>query len=414
MKKIVIVGGGISGLSLLHFLKKRFNNTVDISLLERESTVGGTIRTASANNCLFENGPNGFLDNQPVTFELINELGLNDQLIAANPAIRRRYIQFKGKLYQVAGLLGFIQTPLLSPWAKIRLIQGLFNKQVDLNQSIESYVTARFGVRVSERIADPFISGIYAGNIKRLHMASCFPKFAQMGKTKKKMKMHSFKKGMGQLIEALYAKHQSSIETNAEISSLAQIKADLIILATPAYVSARLVEEENPSLSHLLDKIPYAPIAVVGLTLKPKYLKKKPDGFGYLIPSSEKKDALGVLIESNVFPGRSSEDQVMLRVMLGGMHHPAIINDSADQILAKAIKEIDSTYGLTQMPLQSFTKIWPKAIPQYECNYPDLRQAISRTLQTTPHLQLCANYLDGVSFNDCINNAKSIAGAISI
>ncbi len=409
MKRIVIVGGGISGLSVLHFLKKRFSGSVDISLLERESMVGGTIRTVRANNCLFENGPNGFLDNQPTTFELIDELGLNDQLVTANPAMRRRYIQFKGKLHQVAGLLGFIQTSLLSPIAKIRFIQGLFNKKVDLNQSIESYVTTRFGVRISERLADPFINGIHAGNIKRLHMASCFPKFAQMGKTKKKMKMYSFKKGMGQLMEALYAKHQASIQTNTEISALAQINADLIILATPAYVSARLLEEENPALSHLLDKIPYAPVAVAGLTIKKKNLKRTPEGFGYLVPSSEGKDVLGVLIESNVFAGRGAEDQVMLRVMLGGAHHPAIINDSSDQILAKAIKEIDATYGLTQMPLHSFIKIWPRAIPQYECNYPDLRQAISRTLQTTPRVQLCANYLDGVSFNDCINNAYQLA-----
>ena len=220
--------------------------------------------------------------------------------------------------------------------------------------------------------------------------------------------MRSFKGGMTQIIEALDKRYKRHIQVNSEISS-AQINADITIVATPAYAAAKIVENLNPVLSRALTQVPYAPIAVVGLLFKQDSFKKKPDGFGYLIASKENKDILGVLIESNVYSGRAGDDQIMIRVMLGGAHHPAIINDEQEQILSKAIKEIDSVYGMILKPIATFVKQWPKAIPQYEINYPQWRQSVAEQCSKTPGLYLCANYLDGVSFNDCIHNAKSLA-----
>ena len=130
----------------------------------------------------------------------------------------------------------------------------------------------------------------------------------------------------------------------------------------------------------------------------------KPDGFGYLIASKENKDILGVLLESNVYDGRAGEGQIMMRVMLGGAHHPAIINDDHPQIMAKALKEIDSVYGIIHQPIETFVKIWPMAIPQ----------SVGEQCAKTQGLYLCANYLDGVSFNDCIKNAMSLVANINL
>ncbi len=187
-----------------------------------------------------------------------------------------------------------------------------------------------------------------------------------------------------------------------------------IICAAPAYATAQLLSDIAPDLSAALSRIVYAPVAVAGLVFDRGSFKKDPDGFGYLVPSQEGKDILGVLIESNVFPQRAPQGLVMVRVVLGGVHHPAIVNDSPDQILAKAIKEIDAVYELKASCVQTFVQLWPKAIPQYELDYPALRQTIAQELVRIPGLHLCANYLDGISFNDCINNAKSIAGSILI
>ncbi len=412
---ITILGGGISGLTVLHYLKQRFANTVDITLFEREFSPGGTIHTLKKDQCLFESGPNGFLDNQPTTLELVRQLKAEDQLIEADARAKRRYVQFNGRLHLVpTGPLSLIQTPLLSARAKCRLIMGVFKKNISTDQSIYNYIAERFGPEVSERLADPFISGIYAGDVKRLHMASTFPKISGPKKNKHRSRMRSFKEGMGQLIQILSGRYAACIKTGQEINSLKELDARHIICAVPAYVAAQLLSDIAPDLSAALSRIVYAPVAVAGLGFDRGAFKKDPDGFGYLVPSQEGKDILGVLIESNVFPQRTPKGLVMVRVMLGGIHHPAIINDSPDQILAKAVQEIDAIYGLKAGCVQTFVQLWPKAIPQYELDYPALRQTIASELVKVPGLHLCANYLDGISFNDCINNAKSIAGSILI
>ncbi|MBF0504499.1 MAG: protoporphyrinogen oxidase [Candidatus Omnitrophica bacterium] len=412
MKTIAIIGGGISGLALLHYLKQRFGTTVDITLYESQTEVGGCIRSLRKRGCIFESGPNCFLDFQPVTLQFIEELNLTDQLIEANPHARRRYIQFKGELVNVPmEPVSLIRTPLLSFKDKISLVGGLFKKNISTDRSIYDYVCQRFSVNIAERLVDPFISGIYAGDIKRLHMACAFPKFKR--KRFQKTRMRTFIGGMGQIIESLYNRYKPYIQTNIKIS-LDQLKTDLVFIATPAYTAAGIIESVNPVLAQILQQIPYAPIAVVGLVFEQSAFKKVPDGFGFLIPSGENKDILGVLIESNVFEQRASQDQMMLRVMLGGAHHPSIVNNAPDQIYARALEEIDAVYGLKGKPLEKFIKIWPKAIPQYEISYPLWRQSIAQQCAKTPGLYLCANYLDGISFNDCINNVKSLASTVVI
>ncbi len=415
MKRIAIIGGGISGLVVLHYLKERFKDTVAITLYERESSVGGTIQTKADQEVLFETGPNGFLNNQSATFDLIEELNLTGQIINANIKAKRRYIQMNGCLYPAPmDPISLIASPLLSVADKFHLFKGLFKKNVSTDQSIYDYVNQRFGHNCAERLADPFISGIFAGNIKRLHMQSAFPKLFSKKKGRTKMCMHSFQNGMSQIIKALAQRYQSHIQTNKEINSIADLKADVTICCTTAFVASQLLEPVNSHLSELLGQIKYSPVAVVGLVFDQGDFQKTPDGYGYLVPSNQGKDVLGVLIESNVFEHRVGNQQMLIRVMLGGAHHPGIINDEPETILNKAIEEINNSYGLKSQPHKTFIKLWPKAIPQYELNYPTIREAIKQELHKTPELYLCANYLDGISFNDCVNNAKTIATTIRL
>ncbi len=404
MKRIAIIGGGISGLAALHYLKKRFAQNVDVTLYERNPYVGGCIATLETQGFLFETGPNSFLTNQPNTLEFIEELGFSDQMIEANKDAKRRYIQIKGKLHLLpAGPISFIKTPLLSTKDKFRLIGGLFIKNISKDQSVYDYTSQRFGAAVTQRLVDPFLTGIYAGDIQRLHMASVFSKlWAAKGQKKKKTRLCTFKNGMGSFIKHLSQQHKACIQTGIEIGNLEQIKADIIICSTPAYITSRLLNMD------VLNRIPYAPVAVVGLVVKKNSLKNSPDGFGYLVPSQEGKEVLGVLLESNVFVRQNKEEKMFIRIMLGGSRHPAIINDSTETILAKAMREIDEIYGFNERPLSASVKLWPRGIPQYELDYPVLRQAIRDDLQKRPNLYLCANYLDGISFNDCIKNAREL------
>lgn len=411
MKHIAIIGGGISGLVSLHYLKQRFGDAVGIVLYEREPFVGGTIRSTKKDSCLFESGPNGFLDNQPDTLQLVRELGLEDQLITADATARRCYIQSQNALHPVpANPWEFIATPLWSLQDKCALIAGIFKNNISKECSIHDYISQRFSSNIADTLADPLMNGIWAGNIKRLHMASAFPRLK--GRGLRKSRMLTFKEGMGQITGALSKRYQNHIKTDTEISSMPQ--ADATVVAAPAYAASKIIENLNPVLAQILNQIPYAPMAVAGLVFTQDAFKKKPSGFGYLVGSKENKDVLGVLVESNAYSGRAGQKEVMIRVMMGGAHHPAIINDDHEQVLARAIKEIDKIYGLLLAPKETFVKIWPKAIPQYEINYPNWRKFIAQQCAKTPGLYLCANYLDGVSFNDCVRSAKAMAETVSI
>ncbi len=412
MKRIVIIGGGISGLSVLHFLKKRYGDEIDVVLHERDASAGGTIRSLREQACLFESGPNGFLDSQDETLRLIEDLGISKRLIKANPTARRRYIQIQGRLRAVpANPAEFIGTSLVPFKDKCALIAGLFKKDIPKESSIEEYVSRRFSPGIAQNLVDPVISGICAGDIKRLHMDSAFPKFTR--KKFSQASLCSFANGMGELIQAFYKRYSKQIRLNSGITGLPD-DADITIVSTPAHEAAKIVENANASLSKLLKQMPYAPIAVAGLLYKREHFKKIPDGFGYLVPSNQGKEVLGVLIESNVYPQRSPEDGVLIRVMLGGMHHPDIVQLDNENILDKAVQEIHAVYGLSAGPQKYFLKIWPKAIPQYELPYPQWRKDVALECGKIPGLFLCANYLDGISLNDCVLNAKSLAEALKI
>lgn len=406
MQRVVIIGGGISGLACLHFLKKRFNEEISVTLYEREPVLGGCIGTRQVESFCFETGPNGFLSNQPRTLELIDELGLSGELIEADESAKRRYIQLSGELHLLPSDPGsFLKTPLLSASEKMRLIGGMFNKNISKDQSIYDYTASRFGLAVTKRLVDPFLTGIYAGDIKKLHMAHAFPKMGT-AKGAPKAKMCSFKKGMGTLINRLHERYAADIKTGVQVKSLDEFKADAVVLAVPAHVASGLLDVD------ILNNIYYAPVSVVGLLFNKADFRKLPDGFGYLVPSDQQKDVLGVLLESNVFKRQADTDKIFIRIMMGGAHHPAFSRFNEADVLTKALTELDSVYGLTGKPLASQVKIWAKGIPQYNMDYPDVLLKITEALSLRPWVKLCANYYKGISFNDSVKNAADIVESL--
>ncbi len=429
MKSIAIIGGGISGLAALHYLNQRFTNNVSITLYECNAVVGGNVQSVMTDGFLFEKGPNGFLTNQPNTLAFLKELNLLDQTITASYKAKRRYVQVNGQLNAFPlDPLSMINFKPLSIGDKCRLLGELLQPKADnSHETIHDFVTRRCGAAVADYLVDPFVTGVFAGDSKLLHMASAFPKMAALENNygslikamflepnNNKPVMTSLALGMGQVIEALSQRYASQIKCGVTIQSLDEITSDHLIMTIPAYAASRLLLERSATLAGLLDSIPYVPVAVVGVGIDIKALKKIPDGFGYLIPSNQHKEILGVLIESNVYVNRAPSNHVMFRVMMGGRHHPSIINDDPALLLNKALAAIDLSYGLIGKPVMTHVQLWPKAIPQYEKNYPRIRQGITNEVSRMKGISLAGNYLDGISFNDTINNAKLIAQSITL
>lgn len=440
-RTIVIVGGGISGLSLLYFLNKKYDQRSDVRivLLEKNAYAGGNIRTILQDGVLFECGPNGFLANQPAMLDLIGELGLNEQLIAADASAKRRYIVVKNELHQVpTSLSGLFRFKPMTLRQKFRIFAEPFIvKGNDPDESFHHFMARRFGTAVAQILVDPMVSGIYGGRSDHLSVRSAFPKLYEheqtcgsvikgiMSSRKKgglKGELKSFKEGMGTLIKALIAAAGESLHVgegvkeiiNASPYSLVvtdqeKYAADELYLCAPAYAAGQLLEKFDHDLGNALKSVEYAPIAVIGLAFKREAFGRLPDGFGYLIPSSEKKSILGVLIESNIFSQRAGADAVMIRVMIGGIWHPECAGWTEERLVTMALEEIKERFSVTSDPVVQKVIRYDRAIPQYELQDLKLKARISTRLAQFKNIYLCSNYWNGVSMNDCVKNAKETA-----
>ena len=448
MKTILILGGGISGLAALHFLKKKYANQPDVKiiLLEKNDYAGGTIRSLGQSGCLFETGPNGFLNTQPRTFEFIEDLNLTDQVIEAKKEANIRYISVQKKLYRIpANPKAFLNFPLLNLKEKFRVLFEILAPKKDCpDETVFDFGCRRLGRRFTELFLDPVVSGIYGGDIQKISLKLAFPKLYQMeqrcGSLTKalfgskrspfpkaqakisKGKLYSFKKGMGELIDRLATKYTDEIRLKEEaisirpfnhqyeiISSIDKYLADELFVCTPAYVSSNLLKDLDLSLTKALEKINYAPIAVAGLLFRRNQFPDFPPGFGYLIPSKEGRDILGVLFDSQIFNDRSPDDNIFVRVMLAGSLHPEILKMPANDIFKKAIEEIRQQLELKGDPQEVFLSLWPKAIPQYDADYAGILPILEEKLTHFSHIHIVSNFLKGVSMNDCVENAYQAA-----
>src|SRR3972149_6115814 len=344
-KKIVVLGAGISGLAAAYLLKQKGR---DVTVLEKKNEVGGSIETSYENGFLFDHGPYSALETTPLISKFVEELNLHDQLVYANKTANKRYILRSNTLYALPmSPAAFLKTRLFSTKAKLRLFAEPFvgRSKDGYYQSIAEFVTRRLGREFLDYVINPFVAEIYAGNPESLSVKSAFPKLYALEekygglivgtiksikerkkraeKSKQEAKMFSFKNGMQALPIALANALKERVFTNAEVSAIEKsddgytincvykkenisIQADIIISTLPAFNAADLFGDFDEGLKkHLLD-IYYPSMLVQYLAYKKENIKRSLDGFGFLVPSKERKSLLGSVWNSVIFPNRSS------------------------------------------------------------------------------------------------------------
>ncbi len=438
MKKICIIGGGISGLVAAFLLKKK---GFAVKLFEKSGRVGGNIQTVNVDGFLIEYAPNSLL-RSPRLVDLIRELKLEGQVLTANPSNKKRYVLRDGKLKSLPmSILKMATSDYFSLKARLRLLKEPFvrTKSQD-GESVAEFFERRLGHEIVERAADPFIAGIYAGNPENLSIRSAFARLYELeekygslfigsllSKTEKTdndfPRTFSFENGVQKLIDKLGENLGESIKINAEVKNIEKIadekwlvktisdeeSFDVLIISTPAESAGKLFENINKNLSKKLKSIYYPPVAMVYFGVKKEYIKQNLDGYGFLIPSSEKRWILGTIWNSAVFENRSPEGFHLLTNFVGGARNAELFGRSDEELFEIVYEELRDILGLQKKPEFTHIKRWRKAIPQYILGYEQTEKSIEDFENKHENIFFCSNFYKGISVGDCIKNAYEVA-----
>ncbi len=442
MPDVIIIGAGISGLTAAHKLARAGKEVV---VLEEASRAGGKIVTAREEGYLLESGPNSLRVENQETIDLIEGSGLSERIIDANPTSKKRYVLRRGRWVQLPrGPLEAITTPLLSVAGKIRVLREPFIPRTNLeDEPAASFVRRRLGQEILDYGADPFITGIYAGDPEKLSMRHAFGSMwraeqeygslvkglikRRKGNSKNRIKPRviSFPDGLSELTTALKSNlaERVQLHTGALLvkraangyvvtSSSDSFESRVIILALPAYHVAPMIEQFSPELFKVLLGITYPPVAVVFLGYSANQFLEPPEGFGGLIPSKEKRKILGVIFSSSNFPGRAPEGHLLLTVLMGGAKNPQLASWSENRITETALSEVRDLLKPNGDPAFQRVTLWKHAIPQYNVGYSAVLNAIVRTEQENPGIHFIGNYRGGISMGACIKNATELASSL--
>jgi protoporphyrinogen/coproporphyrinogen III oxidase len=443
-KKVTILGAGISGLASAHWLEKE---GYDITILEQYSKPGGAMTTKFVDDFLVDFGPNSGLETTPKIKEIVDAVGLTDEMIYANEEGNIRYILKNNELLPLPTSPGkFLASKLFSTSAKIRLMKEPFigKSKEGYYQSISEFVTRRLGKEFLDNAIDPFVSGVFAGDPNKLSVKSAFPKLYRLEElygglikgmvkgakerkkrnedSKQNAKMFSFRNGMQTFPKAIAEKIEGNIFYNCSIESITKndskfvveiekdgqkgnIVSDVVLSTIPAQKLSIHTDSIDPSLTKHLNEIFYPPVLVLYLGYDKKVIKQKLDGFGFLIPSNEKKKFLGAIWSSTIFENRAPEDKAAFTIFVGGARNPDFSISEVESRMKEAIKEFQLIMGITSPPILVEQKFWNKAIPQYNLGYIEHEQYFEKFEKENPGIFLSGNFRGGISVGDCVKSS---------
>jgi oxygen-dependent protoporphyrinogen oxidase len=468
MKRAVIVGGGIAGLTAayrLQNLSQQASLPLQTTLMDSAPKLGGKIVTERVDDFVIEGGPDTFLSYKPWGMALCEELGIADRLHGTNTEHHGSFVLKNGNLYRLPeGLTGMIPTKL-GPMAKTPLISvpGKMRMGLDLvlpprpnngegsldDESLASFISRRLGSEVYSRLIEPLMSGIYAGDGERLSLAATFPQLRKLElehgglikgllasrrngarRPQRSSGLSVFvtpRTGLAEIVERLSERlSDTDLVTGKSVRRLQRtpegydvtttdgemLPADAVILATPAFATARLVHDFDPTLAEALDAIPYVSTATVSVVYPLSNVPHPLNGFGYVIPRAEGRAALGCTWTSSKFPHRAPDGYALLRVFVGRAGQEAALQGSDDDLLQIARTELEQTLGITTPP--QFHRIfrWPDAMPQYNLGHLERLEAIDRQLAQHDGLFVAGAAYRGIGIPDCINSGEQAAADV--
>lgn len=450
MPKVIVIGGGVSGLSVAFGLLKQ--GGIEVWLLESEARVGGKAHTLTKDGFTLESGSNGWLDKEPAMRTLLSELDLTDRVQPSDEAAARRFIFRNGRLRELQmHPLKFMLSSALPLGARIRIAQEPFIKKpagVD-DETLAEFAARRLGKGARDFLIGPMASGVYAGDPSKMSLQSCFPKIhaleaahgglirgmTALKKEKKARgenpnevtagpsgKLTSLKGGMSDLVAALEQALSGRIIKSCTVTAVRHTskgfsvetaegriyEGDAVVSAAPAYAAATYLQGVDPVGSHAFAAIPYPALDVVCLAFRRPDVGHDLNGFGFLVPRAQGLVILGSLWSSSIFPGRAPDGYVLFRTMIGGMTDPEMAELHPDAVIEQVRDDLEKAIGLDKNTKAALVHIFrhEKAIPQYHVGHSALVEQILGAEVRLPGFFVSGNAVGGIGVIDCVRNAR--------
>jgi protoporphyrinogen/coproporphyrinogen III oxidase len=453
--RIVVIGGGISGLAAVHRLVELGVSKPQITLIEASGRLGGTLETRHRDGFLLERGPDSFISEKPEAVALAKRLGLESRLIETNDQYRRSFIVRNGRLRAVpegfqllapSRVWPFITTDIFSLSGKLRIAAELLlpreNEKQD--ESLASFVRRRLGREALERMAQPMVGGIYTADPETLSLRATLPRFLDMEREHRSLILAmmrqgqkagtsgaryslflSFDRGMEVLANAL-AGVAPSVRLKTRIEELSfdartwrlkahsgeSFEADAICLAVPAYTAAKLLENVNSRLASQLNAIKYASTATINFAYPRAAIGHPLNGFGFVVPFVEKRSLIACTFSSVKFVGRAPDDHVLLRAFAGGALQPDVFALDESTLVTRIEADLRELLNIDRQPLFTEVAKWERSMPQYEVGHLDRVQAIENEVHGLRGLALAGNAYRGAGIPDCIRSGESAAESL--
>lgn len=437
----LILGGGLSGLTVAHKLKLHAPNH-RFCILEKSNRTGGVIKTHRENGFITEIGPHGFLDNCEESKQILQETGLDQEAVKAPLIDFVRYVYLNGKLNLIPQTPRKILMAPLIPWtAKLRVLADLWKPVLEGEPSVAKWVNHRFGAALLPYV-DAVFTGTYAGDFDKLTIDSVMPGVRALEKEhgsvlrglitkmqKKKKEggpklampaMTSFPKGMVRLVERLAENLDlaSELRLNCGITSVTKtdsgweviagdsiFKAKNVVFCLPANTALKLLAEIDPKIPERSIPETWISTVVFGFTDDVTI----PPGFGFLTPEKEQRFTLGALFSSNMFPGRAPEGHVVFETLVGGRRHPERLDLDHETLTREALKDVQHILGIKKAPVYTTILRSDGGIPQLERNYPQLLDWKKTIQEKEKNLFICGFGWDGIGLNDMMKSATRVA-----
>lgn len=458
LNSFAIIGGGISGLSAAWYLKKLRPEAL-VTVFESGDRTGGVLQTVHEGDFLIEQAADMFVAQPSFALELCRELGIEDELVTTKPVEERAFIGLGDELFPVPQGLSMMVPTLAQPILETKLLtedgkQRFLSEdevaatEIDGDESLRSFAVRRFGIEAYEKIIQPMVSGIYTADPEKLSMQATMKRFVDMERTHGSLiaataastedkaargarydLFRAPKGGIGQLIEtladALVKFPNTTIATNSPVTSIkksdqrwvidtgdaAQSFGGLIV-AIGAAAASTMLAGVDAELSSALDGIETASSAIIALGINQNQLKKPFDGFGIIYPHIDDGQVIAISFSSNKFAGRCNDDQLLVRVFIGGAMQSELVELDDEALFKIALAQLDKSVGFEGQPIFKRVFRWRNCMPQYHLGHLERVEQIEALAGAHANFALAGNSYHGVGIPACVESGKNAANKV--